>query len=214
VRLYLSSFRIGDHPEHLVALLGRDGSRSVVIANAMDDAPTEVRHASVELELAALADLGLGATELDLRDYFSQQQRLRQDLAGVSMAWLRGGNTFMLRYALHRSGAGTVFRELLTANALVYAGYSAGACVLSPSLRGLELVDGADAVTRIYGSQPLWDGMALLHEAFVPHYRSPGHPETAAIERVVTRYRAEGIAYRTLHDGQALLVNGPETKIV
>ena len=41
-----------------------------------------------------------------------------------------------------------------------------------------------------------------------------GHPETAAIERVVTRYRAEGIAYRTLHDGQALLVDGPETKIV
>jgi len=214
VRLYLSSFRMGDHPEHLVALVGGDGRRGVVIANAMDDAPSDVRHASVELELAALAELGLGAAELDLRGYFGHQQRLRQDLAGVSMAWLRGGNTFMLRYALDRSGADTVFRELLAADALVYGAYSAGACVLSPSLRGLELVDDADAVTRAYGSQPLWDGLALLDEAFVPHYRSPGHPETAAIERVVTRYRAEGIAYRTLHDGQALLVNGPETKIV
>jgi len=68
--------------------------------------------------------------------------------------------------------------------------------------------------SRTHGSQPLWDGLALLPEALVPHYRSPGHPETAAIERVVTRYRAEGIAYRTLHDGQALLVNGPETTIV
>jgi len=205
---------MGDHPEHLVALVGRDGRRGVVIASAMDDAPLDVRRASVELELAALADLGLGAAELDLRGYFGDQQRLRQDLAGVSMAWLRGGNTFMLRYALYRSGADTVFRDLLAANALVYAGYSAGACVLSPSLRGLELVDDADAVPRTYGSPPLWDGLALLHEAFVPHYRSPGHPETAAIERVVTRYRAEGIPYRTLHDGQALLVNGPETKIV
>ena len=186
----------------------------MVIANAMDDAPQDVRRASVELELAALADLGLDAAELDLRDYFSQQQRLRQHLAGVSMAWLRGGNTFMLRYALYRSGAYTVFQELLAADALVYAGYSAGACVLSPSLRGPELVDDADAVTRTYGSPPLWDGMALLHEAFVPHYRSPGHPETAAIERVVTRYRAEGIAYRTLHDGQALLINGPENQVV
>jgi dipeptidase E len=214
VRLYLSSFRMGDHPEHLVALVGRDGRRNLVIANAMDDAPPGVRRASVEQELAALADLGLDAAELDLRGYFSHRQRLRQDLAGVPMAWLRGGNTFMLRYALYQSGADTVFRELLAANALVYAGYSAGACVLSPSLRGLELVDDADAVTRAYGAQPLWDGLALLHEAFVPHYRSPGHPETAAIERVVTRYRAEGIAYRTLHDGQALLVNGPETKII
>jgi dipeptidase E len=130
---------LGDHPEHLVALVGRDGRRSVVIANAMDDAPPDVRRASVEQELAALADLGLGAAELDLRHYFSHQQRLRQDLAGVSMAWLRGGNTFMLRHALYRSGADTLFRDLLAANALVYAGYSAGACVLSPSLRGLEL---------------------------------------------------------------------------
>jgi dipeptidase E len=205
---------MGDHPEHLLALVGGDHRRSLVIANAMDDAPPDVRRASVEQELAALADLGLAAAELDLRDYFSQQQRLRQDLAGASMAWLRGGNTFMLRYALYRTGADTVFRELLAANALVYAGYSAGACVLSPSLRGLELVDDADAVARTHGSQPLWDGLALLPEALVPHYRSPGHPETAAIERVVTRYRAEGIAYRTLHDGQALLVNGPETTIV
>jgi dipeptidase E len=79
----------------------------------MDDAPPEVRRASVELELSALADLGLGAAELDLRGYFGHQQRLRRDLAGVCMAWLRGGNTFMLRYALDRSGADTVFRELL-----------------------------------------------------------------------------------------------------
>jgi dipeptidase E len=214
VRSYLSSFRIGDHPEHLVGLVGGDSRRSVVIANAMDDAPPDVRRAGVERELAALADLGASAAELDLRGCYGQQQRLRQDLAGVSLAWLRGGNTFMLRYALDRSGADEVFRELLAADALVYAGYSAGACVLSPSLRGLELVDDAEAVRRAYGSQPLWDGLALLHEAFVPHYRSPGHPETAAIERVVTRHRAEGIAYRTLHDGQALLVNGPDTKII
>lgn len=214
MRLYLSSFRMGDHPEHLAALVGKDGRRAVVIANAMDDAPPDVRRAGVELELAALADLGFDAAELDLRGYFDQEQRLRHDLDGVCLAWLRGGNVFMLRYALFRSGADTVFRDLLAADALVYAGYSAGPCVLSPSLRGLELVDDADAVTRIYGSQPLWDGLALLHEAFVPHFQSPGHPETAAIELVVTRYRAEGIAYRTLHDGQALLVNGPGTVIV
>jgi dipeptidase E len=214
VRLYLSSFRMGDHPEHLIALVGEDSRRKVVIANAMDDAPPDVRRAGVELELAALADLGFDAVELDLRDYFAQQQRLRRELAGVSMAWLRGGNVFMLRYALYRSGGDVVLGELLAADALVYAGYSAGPCVLSPSLRGLELVDDVDAVTRTYGSRPVWDGLALLNEAFVPHYRSPGHPETAAIELVVARYRAEGIAYRTLHDGQVLLVNGPETGIV
>jgi dipeptidase E len=97
---------------------------------------------------------------------------------------------------------------------LVYAGYSAGACVLSPSLRGLEAVDDAGAVTRVYGSEPVRDGLGLLDEAFVPHYRSPGHPETAAIELVVARYQAAGVAYRALRDGQVLLINGADTTIV
>jgi dipeptidase E len=214
VRLYLSSFRMGDHPEHLVALAGQDSRHAVVIANAIDDATADVRRAGAERELAALAALGVDAVELDLRDYFADQQRLRRDLSQAGMAWLRGGNVFMLRYALCRSGADTLFRELLAADALVYAGYSAGPCVLSPSLRGLELVDDADAVRRIYGAPPVWDGLAVLDEAFVPHYQSPGHPETSAMGRVVARYRAEGVAYRTLHDGQALLMNGPDTAIV
>jgi dipeptidase E len=214
MRLYLSSFRMGDHPEHLTALVGADSRRAVIIANALDDAPSDVRRAGVERELGALASLGVDAIEMDLRDYFGQEQRLRRDLAGVSLAWLRGGNVFMLRYALRRSGGDAVFRDLLAADALVYAGYSAGPCVLSPSLRGLELVDDADAVRRTYGSEPVWDGLALLDEAFVPHYQSPGHPETAAMNHVVARYRAEGIAYRTLRDGQVLLINGPDTAIV
>ena len=151
MRLYLSSFRMGDHPEYLAALVGDDSRRTVVIANAMDDAPEDIRHAGVGRELAALGELGFDAAELELRDYFDDEQRLRRELAGVALAWLRGGNVFMLRYALRRSGGDTVFRDLLADDALVYAGYSAGPCVLSPSLRGLEPVDDADAVMRIYG---------------------------------------------------------------
>ena len=211
MRLYLSSFRMGDHPEYLTALAGESGRSTVVIANALDDAPPGVRRSGVEDELAGL---GFDAVELDLRDYFGRQQRLRRDLSGFCLAWLRGGNVFMLRYALFRSGGDVIFRDLLAADTLVYAGYSAGACVLSPSLRGLEAVDDAAAVTRVYGAEPVRDGLGLLDEAFVPHYRSPGHPETAAIELVVARYAADGIAYRALRDGQVLLVNGADAAIV
>ena len=213
MRLYLSSFRMGDHPEYLAALAGGPGRRAVVIANALDDAPDQVRRRGVDDELADLARLGFTAAELDLRDYFGRPRRLRQALGGTGLAWLRGGNVFLLRYALSRSGADAV-RDLLAADALVYAGYSAGGCVLSPSLRGLEAVDDVRAVRRAYGAEPVWDGLGLLERAFVPHYRSPGHPETAAIDRVVAGYRASGVAYRALRDGQALLINGPDTAIV
>jgi dipeptidase E len=47
VRLYLSSFRIGDHPEHLLAMLEGDG-RAAIIANAMDE--HAVRGLDIEFE--------------------------------------------------------------------------------------------------------------------------------------------------------------------
>jgi hypothetical protein len=75
----------------------------------------------------------------------------------------------MLRYALARSAGDVVFRDLLAANVLVCGGYSAGPCVLAPGLRGPEPVDDADAVHRIYSAKPVWDGLAVLTGAFVPH---------------------------------------------
>jgi hypothetical protein len=76
VRLYLSSLRMGDHPEHLASLVGADGRRSVVIANAMDDAPPDLRRASVELESAALADFA-GNTDIRVQVDLSDTNRLR-----------------------------------------------------------------------------------------------------------------------------------------
>jgi hypothetical protein len=104
VRLYLWSFRMGGRPEHLTALVGEDGRWAVIIANALDDASAHVRPGRAERERGALAGLGVDAVELDLCEYFGQEQRLRRDLAWVSLAWLRGGNVFMFRYGLRRGG--------------------------------------------------------------------------------------------------------------
>lgn len=106
VRLCLWSFRMGGHPGHLTAPVGEDGRRAVIVASALDYASAHVRRAGAERELAALAGLGVDAVELDLREYFGQEQRLRRDLARVSLAWLRGGIVFMLCYALCRGGVG------------------------------------------------------------------------------------------------------------
>jgi dipeptidase E len=212
VRMYLSSFRVGDHPELLVALV-RPGARVAVIANAMDDASAEIRQQGVGHQVVALTDLGLEPTELDLRDYFTDGRGLGASLARYDVVWLRGGNVFMLRYALRRSGAEAVLIDALRRDALVYAGYSAGACVLAPSLRGLEAVDDATAVNRTYGSDPVWEGLGILDYAIVPHVRSPAHPESAALDLVAERYRAEGVPHRTLRDGQVLIVNGESAVI-
>lgn len=205
MRMYLSSYRLGDHPERLLALL-HAGGPAAVIANALDVASEEVRGHGVTRELAALAELGLVAEELDLRDYFGRGERLAADLRRYELVWLRGGNAFVLRYALARSGADTVLAELVRRDVVVYAGYSAGCCVLAPSLRGIEIIDDAGAVRENYGADAVWEGMGLLDYAVVPHYRS-AHPESEAAERVVERYRAEGVPHRALRDGEAIVVD-------
>jgi dipeptidase E len=213
VRLYLSSFRMGDHPEHLVRLAGEDRA-AAVIANALDDAGPPIREEGVQRELDALRELGIEARELDLRDYFGAPDRVAAELRVHGLVWLRGGNVFLLRYALAASGADEALVGLLRDDALVYAGYSAGPCSLGPSLQGLELVDEPDAVQAVHGADPVWRGLGVLDYVIVPHVDSPGHPETERCNALAEHYRAQGVPHRTLRDGQALVVEGPKTTLV
>jgi dipeptidase E len=89
MRLYLSSFRMGNQSEQLIALAGGTGSVAV-IANAMDAAPSDIRESGVIRELDGLQGLGFDAEEIDLRDYFLNSESLIEDLRKYDVAWLRG----------------------------------------------------------------------------------------------------------------------------
>lgn len=209
MRLYLSSFRIGDGDTHLVSML--DGGRSVaVIANSMD--PYERR--GLDDEFLALEALGLKPRELDLRDYFEDNAQLADDLRSFNLVWVRGGNVFALRHAMAKSGADRILVALLNDDAFVYGGYSAGPCVLAPSLRGLELVDDMTSIERLYGEPPIFDGLGIIDFAFVPHVDSPGHPETELMKLVIARYLHDGTRHRTFRDGQVLVIDGDNEIVV
>lgn len=207
MRLYLSSFRIGDQPSELIRMAGA-GARVAVVANSCDGAPADVRADAVASELERLAKLGLRPEEVDLRMFPGRPAELAEAVAGHDVLWLRGGNVFTLRHAMHASGLDDIVLDGLRRDAFVYAGYSAGPCVLAPSLRGLEACDSPDEVTALYGAKPRFDGLGVLDHAFVPHVRSPDHPESAALDGVAERYRAEGVPHVALRDGQVLVVDG------
>jgi dipeptidase E len=209
MRLYLSSFRVGDAADRLPELM-RGGRRAAVIANAMD--PYGRR--GLDKELPALAALGIEAEELDLRDYFGDAERLRSDVERYDLLWVRGGNAFALRQAMAKSRADRVIVDLLARDAFVYGGYSAGPCVLAPSLRGLELCDDIPSVVKLYGEELVVDGLGVLDFAFVPHFDSPGHPETEFMNLVVAYYDQEEIPYRTFRDGQVLIRDGDAETLV
>ena len=205
MKLYLSSFRLGDHPDRLVALLP-PAARVAVICNSIDAEAPEVRREKVADEITWLVGLGLRAEELDLRDATD----LRIRLTSYDGVWVRGGNVFVLRAAMAASGADGILPELIRSEELVYAGYSAGPCVLAPSLRGLELCDDITAVD----GDVIWDGLGVLDHAIVPHLDSPGHPETELLAGVADLYDRTGVPHLRMRDGQALVVDGGRRELV
>jgi dipeptidase E len=213
VRLYLSSFRIGDQPDRLVEL-ARGLPTAAVVANACDGQVPAERADSVAREMGALRELGFVVDEVDLRDFVGQGDELGRRLAEVGVVWVRGGNVFTLRQAIWRAEADTVIRELVTSDAVAYAGYSAGACVLAPSLAGLERCDDAGEVERLYGEQARFDGLWVLDRAVVPHLATPGHPESVILEEVAADYARDGVQYIGLRDGQVYVVDGDLAGIV
>ena len=211
MRLYLSSFRMGHCPERLLDLT-RGQTSAAVIANATDAYPPENRSAGVARELDDLTELGFRAEELDLRDYFDGQP-IDAELRRHDLVWVRGGDVFTLRHSLQRSGADLALSDVLANDAIAYGGYSAGVCVLGPTLRGLEDVDDPAWLKTLYNADPVWDGLGVLEYCLVPHVASPEHPESAACDRVARHYRALGTAHRTLRDGQAIVIDGETDEI-
>ena len=212
MKLYLSSYGLGNDPNLLAALVG-DNKRAAIIMNAQDAVSPERRAERLQKEIDGLTALGLQPEELDLRNYFKDSSNLEHDLAKYGLLWLRGGNAFILRRAMVQSGFDQAIRNLFAKDEIVYGGFSAGICVLTPDLHGIELVDDPNVVPEGYNSEILWEGMGLVDFAIAPHYRSD-HPESAAIEKVVEYYKKHEIPYKALHDGQVILANSYEVKVV
>jgi dipeptidase E len=179
-----------------------------VISNAVDFIPAEARAAyarTVFDPLAALAEAGARAEDLDLRRYFGDEAALVAALDGFDAVWLTGGNVFLLMTAIRRSGFERAIRPRLAADRIVYGGWSAGAVAAGPDLRGFELMDTPDVAAEGYRPDRALEGLGLVGFRIVPHFGSD-HPEAAAAGRVQAFLAAEGLAHRTLGDDEALVV--------
>ena len=212
MRLYLSSYGLGNEPEEMLPLI-RGSKRTAIIMNAQDNASLEGRAERLQREVENLTSIGLQPEELDLRDYFGKPKELEAAIAGFDYFWVRGGNVFLLRRAYKQSGFDNLLVKLLQGDAVAYGGFSAGICILAPSLEGLEIVDLKDDVSEGYDKAVVWDGLGVLEYAIAPHYKSD-HPESADVDKCVDYFEENGIPYKTLRDGEAIVIDGQEERIV
>ena len=203
MHLYLSSYRFGNAPVRMLCATAAN-RRVGVVQNALDgytDLP--LRRGQLERECAGLAELGLIPEELDLREYFGEESRLREQVDQLSYLWVVGGNTFVLRMAMAASGLDRILQSWRGDERRVYGGYSAGVCVLSPLLWGIHLADDPEIRPAAYPLDAIWEGLNIIPFYIAPHYRSD-HFESAAIERTVDYYTEHKLPYVTLRDGEAL----------
>ena len=202
MKLYLSSYRLGDKAERLGQLIS--GERRVgVIRNALDYSDDAKRlEEGRAREFDDLRSLELYPEEVDLRHYFGASDSLRSAVSQLDALWVVGGNTFILRRAVKQSGLDAILPQ--QDETFVYAGYSAGACVVTQTLRGIHLVDEPETVPASYSEEVIWEGLGLIPFSIVPHYRSD-HPESALCEEVVTFFIAHKIPFIALRDGEVYI---------
>ncbi|NTW15717.1 MAG: type 1 glutamine amidotransferase-like domain-containing protein [Candidatus Moranbacteria bacterium] len=214
MKLYLSSYKLGNDIEALKGLVPAGNRKTAFIPNALDfSTDSERREKSERSDVEDLSALGLEVERLDLRDYFGLQSELETKLGDFGVIWVRGGNAFVLRKAMKKSGFDEILRRFVGKKELLYGGYSAGICVLSPTLEGIDLVD--DPYVDPYGdpSAASFEGLGIVDYSIVPHYRSD-HPESASIEKVVEYLEEKGIRYRTLRDGDVIISEVSEESAV
>jgi dipeptidase E len=207
MKLYLSSYRLGNHAEKLKTLVNNPGARVAVCVNAIDYGKAQDRRrALLERESDDMRSLGFEPEELDLRKYFDNNN-LVEKMREFALIWVSGGNVFLLAKAMKQSGFDKVFRELVEPNLLVYAGYSAAFCVLSPSFRGMEFVDDTDVEAEGYNKELIWDGFSLIDFHPIVHFRC-NHPESDLVEKEYEYVVSHNIPHKTFRDGDIYIVEG------
>jgi dipeptidase E len=206
MKFYLSSYKIGNEIEELKKIISPNNKKVAYIPNALDFSnDLDRRKKSEQADIKDLSELGVDIERVDLRDFFDRQDDLEKIINKVGMIWVRGGNAFVLRQAMKKSGFDTILHRIVKKEGIVYGGYSAGVCVLAPTLRGIDIVD--DPNIKPYGdaSETIFDGLGIIKYSIIPHYQS-NHPESEKIEEVVEYMKKNKIPFKTLKDGEVIII--------
>jgi dipeptidase E len=213
--LYLSSTGLGARPAALRELMA--GPRVGLIVNALDKESWRGRLSARRNEARQLRAIGCDPVEIDLRRYAGSRRTGARGLAGalrdLSAVWVSGGNTFVLLEAMQRSDFGTAVRGRLDDGGFVYAGYSAGACVAGPDIRGVEIMDEiGESGLSLDGDEGI-AGLGLVDFRVVPHWRS-GHPLSPSAEQLANSLQVASLPHRCLSDGQVVVVRDGVASLV
>lgn len=202
MKLYLSSFELGNKTDILKQWVEKNDNKILLITNARDlKENKKEEQEKIRSYCELLQNIGFKVEILDLQKYFYKEEELNKYLKNYKAFCVIGGNVFVLRIAMKLSGFDKFLIENKYSN-LLYIGWSAGSCVLSKKLNGLNLVD--EPVNPYNTDEIIYDGIGFLDKIFVPHYKSD-HKESYLIDNVVNYLIENKIEFDTFKDGEVLI---------
>ena len=204
MKLYLSSYKLGNQTKFLTEWLQNSNNKKIaLIPDARDVFPDgERKQKGIEADATLLRELGFDVTIIKLKDYFNKKEELKEALSSFQAFFTIGGNVFVLRQAMALSGFDAYIKTLTGREDYLYAGYSAGICVLAPSLKGIHLVD--DPSVSPYELEPIYEGLNIIPFTPVPHYKSD-HPESIMMNQVIDYLKQQNHPFITLQDGDVMI---------
>ena len=206
MKMYLSSYELGNETKKLKKMVPANKKLGYVF-NALDFTGADQRSTAerVKRSMAKLNALGFDCVALDLKEYFGKPAELRAVVDTLGAVWVSGGNVFVLRQACKLSGFDRLLLDLNQKDDFLYGGFSAGVCVLAPTLNGYQLVDDATDTPFDGLDEVIWDGLGLIGYTFLPHFES-NHPESEDIGRALDYLKGKGLPYRTARDGDVIII--------
>ena len=203
MKLYLSSYKVGDKVEELRKWISEHGNKICLIPNSRDIYPeSERKEKGIQADVEELTNIGFDVTVISLKDYFNHKEKLIKALEKFRAFYVIGGNTFALRQAMYLSGFDEYLKTIENDPDYLYAGYSAGICVLAKDMHGLDICD--DSNINPYGIDTMWNGLGYFDYIFLPHYKS-NHKETKLVDTSVDYCNQHNIKFKTLSDGDVII---------
>lgn len=110
-----------------------------------------------------LTDKVFSVFNLDLKS--KTESDLREDLKGVDIIFVAGGNTFYLLEKAKKSGFDKVVKDLVNKD-VIYIGSSAGSVLVGPDIEPVKIFDDPDEA-ELESSE----GLNLVDFVVLPHYQ-------------------------------------------
>lgn len=207
MKYYLSSFKLGNETTKLKDLVGITNKKFGYIPNALDfssaDPARKIKH--IEDDMNDIRQYGLEIEVLDLKSFFGKKEELKTKISSLGGLYVSGGNTFVLRQAVHLSGLEEVMIDLQNRKDFLYVAYSAGVCILTPTLKPYAITDDATDFPYKEIKSQIWEGLGILDFAFEPHYKSD-HPESKSTDIEIQHCVDNKILFKAYRDGEVLIL--------